>query len=208
MRYTVIFGGAAMGSVTVGAPDSNFLPEIKVALHSPVPIQGLTMALAVNPANPVRKASLRRAPTPGDRTRAEQLARSIFRGRGVQRSAFSRMEINQITVMPLISDEPEILVSADIERPDREGLEYSLFFIARVDSDDAEVLWFDHPKRIIDSQNLYVVDCIDTDGDGVDELIAERAFYEDHRYEVYKYRNQQWTKIFETGFYNCVEWGR
>ena len=205
-RYTLVFGGAAVGSVVVGPLEENLFPESTVKLETRISVQRLDMALAVHPSIVLPKACLRRNPTASERRRAERLTRSNFRARGVRTSEFLRMRIEQLTVMPMSSDDPEIVVAASIEDTERTGIQWSLLFVASEKSDDADALWFQHAKKETDAQSLYIVDRIDVDGDGVNEVVARRVFYEDYLYEAYKQQNGHWNKIFTPGPYNCVAW--
>lgn len=197
-QYTIVYGGADMGRVVVRAVDPRWFPGARVELHSRVPIRGATMGLAVDASVPLRTAGSRRDPSSNERARAMLLAKSIFRARGVPSSDFTRLEIDQINVMPLSTDIPEIVVSASIGLPDKDGSECTVFFIGRENSPEADVLWYQHPKEINEIQELALVDVIDIDGDGVNELIVKRFYYEGFCYEVYKYLQGRWKKVFST----------
>ena len=202
-HFAVVFGGGETGSVTVGRPDPNF-GETIVAVQSGVRIEGLTMALAVGSSGVARKTGLRRNPTADERNLTRQLAEMIFTDKGVKSSAFARMRFGQLTVTKLDFGVPEIVASVEIERPDKLGMEYSLFFTAKPSSKDASVIWYQHSLSETEAEAVYIVDVIDTDRDGANELIARHVFYENYRYEVYKQRNGHWEQAFKTEVFGCL----
>ena len=83
-------------------------------------------------------------------------------------------------------------------------MEDSLFFTVKTTSDDPSVLWYRHPQLATEGEAVYVVEVIDLDGDGINELIARRVFYENYRYEVYRRQDGRWKEIFETEVLGCL----
>lgn len=201
-RYTVIFGGEEAGTATIKSPDPN-LPVTSVELDSPVRIHGATMALAVARGMFLKKAGLRRDPTTSERARAEHIAQTIFTSRGAQPADLKRLILDQVTVVEFEAGAPEIAAAAEVERSDKLGMEYSLFFTTRLNGDTPLVVWYQHAQSETEGEGLYIVDVIDLDGDGVNELIARRELYENYRYEVYKRRADRWEQIFKTEVLGC-----
>ncbi len=201
--YSVVFGGAEAGTVTIKTPPPNSAESL-VRLDSSVPIHGMTMALAVPPSRVSRKKSIRRDPNSDERRQAQELAKTILFEEGVKPSALDKLRVDQLAVVEFAPGVPEIVASVAIELADESGMEDSLFFIAKTSGKDPEVLWYQHPQGEADAEAVYIVDLIDLEGDGVNELIVRRVFYENYRYEVYKRQGQQWKQIFQTEFFGCL----
>ena len=193
--YTLAFGGVEAGTAIIDRSDPNS-SATRVTLHVPTPIKGLTMALAVGSPSVLRRTGLRRDPTTTERNEADLNARAILKSKGVESCAFARLRINQIAVIEFDSGVPETVVSAEIERSDKLGMEYTLFFTVQ-SGGKASVIWYQHAVSETHAEAVYLVDAIDTDGDGSSELVARRVFYENYRYEVYK-RRGPWKEIFKT----------
>jgi len=201
--YSVVFGGAEAGTVTIKTPPPNSAESL-VRLDSSVPIHGMTMALAVPPSGVSRKKSIRRGPTPDERKEAQELAKTILLEKAVKPSAADKLRVDQLAVVEFAPGVPEIVASAAIELADELGMEDSLFFIAKTSGKDPEVIWYQHPQGETDAEAVYLVDLIDLEGDGVNELIVRRVFYENYRYEVYKRQGQEWKQIFQTEVFGCL----
>ncbi len=201
--YAVVFGGAEAGTVSIKAPLPNSADTV-VLLDSSVPIHGMTMALAVQHSIVSPPKSVRRDPTPDERKHADEVAKVILTKKGVSASAVARLRVDQLAVVEFAPGIPEIVVSVAVETEDEVGMEESLFFIAKTASDDATVIWYQHPQGETDAEAVYLVDFIDLDGDGVNELVARRVFYENYRYEVYKRQGGHWKQIFQTEVFGCL----
>jgi len=146
---------------------------------------------------------LRRDLTTRERAQVERMARTFFTSKSVQPEDLKRLIISQATVVAFEPGAPEIVAAAHVERSDKMGAQYSLFFTAKLSSDTPLVVWYQHAQAETEAEDLYIVDVIDLDGDGINELVALREFYENYRYEVYKRRDSRWEQIFKTDVLGC-----
>jgi hypothetical protein len=201
--YSVVFGGTEAGTVTIKTPPPNS-GETLVSLDRLIPIHGTTMALAVPPSRVGHKESIRRDATSDERKQAKELAKMILTEKGVSDSVVARLRVDQLSVVELAARTPEIIASVAVEPADESRMEESLFFIAKTTGKDSHVLWYQHPQGETDAEAVYLVDVIDLDEDGTNELVARRVFYENYRYEVYKEQGGQWKEIFQTDIFGCL----
>ncbi len=203
--YSVVFGGTAAGSVTIRTPPPNSA-DTPVRLDSSVSIRGMTMALAIPSSKVSHKKGIRRDPTSDERKQAEELARMILIEKGVQPSTAAKLRLDQLAIVDFAPGTPEIVASVAVEPADESRMEESLFFIAKTTGRDPHVLWYQHPQgeTEAEAEAVYLVDMIDLDGDGTNELVARRAFYENYRYEVYKQQGAEWKEIFQTDVFGCL----
>lgn len=200
--YTVIFGGSDAGTATIKPEEGDFV-DTRVQLSKPVPIYGLNMALA-GPRILARKSGLRRDLDSDESRMARHTAEEILAAKGVNRRDIRKLFLHQAIAIELSPDVTQILVSARIDRPDGNGVEYSLSFAADDrDGGNHSTLWYQHAQSETEAEALYTVDVVDLDGDGVNELVARRVFYENYKYEVYKREKSGWEKIFSTGILGC-----
>jgi hypothetical protein len=199
--YSLIFGGAPHGTVSVTSLEGS---DWHVKLDSDVRIEGFTMALATDP-NFVRTHSggLRRRATPDEQGHAERLAKQILTKRGAPVADLSRMRLTQIAATKLVG-RSQLVVSAEVERLDQMGMEYSLFFIADPHSEETKIIWFQKPKGETDAEALYFLDQLGENNDGNDRIFVRRVFYENYRYEVYGNEDGHWKKEFQSDVFGCL----
>ena len=196
--YPVMFGGERRGTVSVTKLEGT---DWGVRLNTDVRIQGLTMALAIGDGLNGRGGS-RRNLTVTERKRVEQIAREILMGKGVPTASLARIHLNQTTAIEL-NHLPKLIASAEVERADKLGMEYSLFFVADPVSNEKWVIWFQHPQSETDGEAVYLIDHLDV-GNGVDRMFVRRVSYENYKYEVYEYRGGRWLKEFTSEVFGCL----
>jgi hypothetical protein len=93
-------------------------------------------------------------------------------------------------------------VAAELERSDKLGTQYSLFFTARLNSGAPTIVWYQRTQSETEAQGIYMVDMLDLDGQA-NELIALRQLYENYQYEVYKRSGCGWEQVFRSEVLGC-----
>jgi hypothetical protein len=200
-NYTVIFGGAEAGTATIKPNEVDFV-DTRVELSKSVPIHGLNMALA-GPRYLAHSSGLRRDLTSDERTLARGVAEKILASKGVSGRDIQRLALDQAVMIEFSSDVTKVVAAVEVERPDKFGIEFSLTFTADRDGGNPSTLWYQHAQSETEAEALYMVDVVDLDGDGSNELVARRVFYENYRYEVYKREKSGWERILNTGILGC-----
>lgn len=197
--YTVAFGGVQRGTVSVTKLEGS---DWGVRLDSDVRIQGLTMALAAGSPSLVGRVGSRRNPTATEQNHIEQLAREILTSKGVPSASLTRMRLTQVVATEL-NHSLKLIASVEIERANKLGMEYSLFFVSDPVSNEKSVIWFQQPKGETDAEAVYLIDHLDDKQNG-DRIFVRRVFYENYRYEVYKSRDSHWVKEFTSDVFGCL----
>ena len=197
--YPIVFGGVRRGTASVTKLEGS---DWGVRLDSDVRIQGLTMALAVGSVSLVGSGGSRRIPTPTEQNHIEHVAKEILTSKGVPATSLTRMRLTQITATDLNHSE-KLVASVEVERADKLGMEYSLFFLTDPVSNEKSVVWFQHPETETDAEAVYLIDHISAEQEG-DRLFVRRVFYENYKYEVYKYRDGGWMKEFASDIFGCL----
>ncbi len=170
--YPVVFGGAQRGTASVTKLEGD---EWRVSMDSDVQIQGLTMALAVGSSSLGGRTGVRRGPTAAEQKHIEQVARELLTGNGVPAASLNRMRLTQVTATEL-NHSLKLIASAEIERSDKLGMEYSLFFVSDAVSDKKSVIWFQQPKGETDAEAVYLIDLLFAEHNG-DRMFVRRVFY-------------------------------
>jgi hypothetical protein len=197
--YPVVFGGVQRGSASVIGREG---VDWRVRMDSDVKIHGLTTALAVGSASLAGKSGVRRDPTTAEREHVERLAREILMDKGVAAKSLKRMRLVQVTATEL-NDSLKVLASVEVERSDKLGMEYSLFFICDPISNVKSIVWFQQPKSETDAEAVYFVDKLFTTAKG-DRIFVRRVFYENYKFEVYRYQDGRWIREFASDFLGCM----
>jgi hypothetical protein len=197
--YPVVFGGVQRGTASVTKLEGS---DWGVRLDSDIRIQGLTMALAVGSVSLGSSAGSRRTPTATEQNHIEQLAREILLSKGVLASSLNRMRVTQATSAEL-NRSLKFIASVEVERADKLGIEYSLFFVSDPVSNDKSVIWFQHPKGETEAEAVYFIDHLATEQNG-DQMFVRRVFYENYKYEVYRHRDGRWIREFASEVFGCL----
>jgi len=196
--YPVVFGGVQKGTASVTKLEGD---EWRVRLDTDVRIRGMTMALATGPASLIAHVGSRREPTAVEQKHIEQAAREILLSKGVLSSSLNRVRVTQATAAEL-NHSLKLIASVEVERADKLGVEYSLFFVSDPISNDRSVIWFQHPQGETEAEAVYFIDLLVAERNG-DRMFVRRVFYENYRYEVYKNRDGRWTKEFASEVFGC-----
>jgi hypothetical protein len=196
----MVFGGLQRGTVSVKKLEG---PDWDVQLKSDVRIQGLTMALAVGSPSLGSHKSSRRRPTDSEENHIKEVAKKILTSKGVPPASLTRMRLAQVTATELNHDQ-KLVAAVEVDRADKLGMEYSVFFVADPASNENSVIWFQHSKSETDAEALYLIDQLEVEKNGTDRMIVRRVFYENYSYEVYKNRDGRWVKEFASEVLGCL----
>ena len=222
-NYRLIFGGVEAGSVSVskfvggecGRTNGN------VSIKSRQPLNVNVMALATDSKTVVgaASASSRRRPTESERTQAMELARAAYREKGVPAALLAKLQTINLTATDLNHDgRAELVGSFVASKRTRPQLRYVLFLVAESDGANYKRshLTFDKltDKDIMDGADMnaindgvYVetlIDHLNLDSNGWDELFTLKRGFEGDSYQAYKRQNGRWTSVYEFNNYRCA----
>lgn len=204
-QYAVFHGGDSAGTVAVVKPGSVTCVSLSAEVSESEALQDDDVrALATTlPIAPRPHASSRR-PTMDEESAVLQLAGSIFRINGARSSSLKRIRIERLTVADLDGDQrPELIGSFAL----RDKGERALLMVASPKDGDykAELAWHfaganDLPD---DRQRRYLVDHLDLDGDGVDEIVVRMEDHNAWKYGIYKKEKKSWKLVYTGGGGDC-----
>lgn len=221
-KYRLLFGGGEAGSVTVkkDARESEcFRAGADVSLATKVQLNRNVMALATNSAELGRAQSSRRAPTAAERAAMMRLVKQAYRAKGVPASLLSTLETVNLTATDLDRDGKAELIGSFVAKKTKGGAaRYVLFLIAIPKGDDYQAGVSNYEpyqnKDImsggsldnIGAEGIYterLVDQLDVDGDGMNEVFTVTNGFEGVGYKLYKKQNGKWTAAYEFSSYRC-----
>lgn len=214
--YKLVFGSANGGAVTVKSSDpksecsANMAEAVTKATKTP--LKGLVMGLATN-AVIKNTNSVRRRPTPTERTEIEALVKNEF---VAQNLTPRTLKYHNLTALDLESDGKVEFVGTfwvDIDNLTR-GL---LFFIAAQNKSGKYTIGF-KDYRSIDQANVMsgdiknvdegvyhelLLDAFDYNDDGVSEVFTYIQSFEGAGFNVYAKDGAAWKNVFEGANYHC-----
>ena len=157
------------------------------------------MALAADSDSLGFSESSRRAPSPNERSTVLELARGVYRRKGVPASFFKDMKVTNLTGVDLDHDgNVELAGSFRIERDDKP---YLLFLIVAGHGAGFRIELQRYGQGLEDGEDF--VDELDLDADGVDEVITQISGSESWEYAIYKRRAGRWQPIYKGGGGGC-----
>ncbi|MEA2344463.1 MAG: hypothetical protein QOF63_2632 [Thermoanaerobaculia bacterium] len=131
-----------------------------------------------------------------------------LRARGVAASLFRDMDGHNFLATDLNGDGRRDLVGSFQARNPKTHDTHHLFVIALADDTAgyrSEYVWYYRESKIENSiQRMQLVDSLDLDEDGTDEVVVSNDFYESHVYRILKRgRDGKWTIVYSGGGSGC-----
>jgi hypothetical protein len=164
--------------------------------------------LAVGSLHVAPRKPVRRYLTAPEEKAIWSLADREFRARGVPASLFKDMEGGTFISDDLDHDGRRDLIGSFRASDAKAQATYELFLIALGDAAggyQAEYVWYFPPTKSENrAESMALVDTLDLDEDGTDEVIVSKSFYESHEYGILKRgRSGKWTMVYRGGGSGC-----
>lgn len=200
--------GERIGSVVIKKVASLQCDSNAAIVSTPGEIQfknGL-MALATNAPNIHSHPNWTMEVGPSTIAAARSLVSEELKKHGVSDIAQDKIKVDQLIATSISTSGPKLIVGSLSFRAN--DAEHDLFIVGRITGSQA-TLEFSRYHEMKDLQdgtdidNVRFVDQLDTDGDGVDELVLEEHGYEDEGFEILKRHNGIWTQVWSGGQGGC-----
>ncbi len=218
--YSLIFGGAANGTVTVKSFDvkadcAKNLAQVATE-SAKAKLKGFVMGLATNMMIDKTSSPFRRLPTATERAEIESLVRAEFAKQKVSANAVKKLNYYNLTALDVDNnDKAEMVGSYWVQSSVKERNE--LFFIAEKDKSDKYKFGYQEYNKITpedfmsgDMKDLdflggeLLLDALDYNGDKIAEIFTVNKAFEGNNFQVYSRQNGKWTKVFEGYNYHCA----
>jgi hypothetical protein len=207
--YRVLDGGAEIGTVKVTKLTS--LGCVSLAASVDVTSRSnwdtnLFSVLAVGSLHLPPVIPGRRVPDDDEDKALRKIAEQELRPKGVSASMLAKMEGEANLSTDLDHDGHRDLIGSFSTNDGKdERRTHNLFLIAMGDASGgfrAEHVWYftylGDPRG-----DETVVDTIDLDEDGTDEIVVRMGFYESHEYQILKRDHNKWKSIYQGGGSGC-----
>ncbi len=202
--YTVLFGGERAGRAVVGRGSA-----VSVKLNREIRLERTAsgrpgdMALATSAPSLGRQLGTRRPPDASERAAALGIARAEFVRRSVPAQLLSRLEMVQLTVSDVNRDgRQDLLGVARIDSVNNTGPVRTLFFVAEGGASGYRPTLARYHSGNGETYSLEVlIDHVDLDGDGIDEILTRAYGWEWFTHRIYSRRGGRWVRTYEG--YGC-----
>lgn len=209
-KYPLYHRGSRAGEMTILSarkfdPQKEEEPPIYARLDSRVALTDEAPGLATNHRILDRAQMPQSEATRDQESDALHMARRLFGERGISASAIDRVQRHAVGLRSIQKGKPHVLGSFFIRRTDGAGLEASLFFIAQQGSSKPEHVFFHAAADEVQGVLRSLVDNLDFNGDGFDEVVLREAYYENYSYVILmRAGNGKWSETFRTPVYGCL----
>ena len=221
-KYRVLFGGGEAGSLTVKKSNKDSecaTTSADVTLQSQAKLNRNVMALATNSDSLGGGKNTRRAPTPSERAALMPLVQAAYKQKGVPAALLPSLTTVNLTALDFDSDgNAELIGSFVVKKQGVSPARYALFLIAEPQGNSYRTTVLQYERftnkeimsgaKISDIENgVYLerlVDGLDLDNDGANEVITVANGLEGDSYFIYKKQGGTWNKVYEFGNYRCA----
>lgn len=205
-RYPLLIGGAEKGFVTVGKPVGEGCVSLSATVTTSVPLSNAQFALAATTTKGLGvHADWRQPVSPQQRAEFLRLASNVFERQKVKSIVESSERVDNLRSTKLSEAGPPVLIgSATLKH--KTGIHQVLLLAEKKVSEYEEVLSSYHFARDEDDASASIenlVEQVDLDGDGTDEIVTINTYYESWDYNIYKWRDASWKKIYQGGGGGC-----
>lgn len=221
-KYRLLFGGGEAGSLTIKKSNKDgecAINSADVTLQSQAKLNRNVMALATNSDSLGSPKSSRRAPTVSERASLMPLVQAAYKQKGVAVALLPSLTTVNLTALDLDSDgKAELIGSFVVKKQGTSPTRYAMFLIAEPQGNNYKttVLQYERftNKDIMSGADITaiengvylerLVDQLDLDGDGTNEVITVTDGFEGDTYHIYKKQGDTWNKVYEFGNYRCA----
>lgn len=205
--YPLLIGGAEKGFVTVGKPvDDESCISLSATATASVPLSNAQLALAATAINGVGvHVDWRHAVTAQERAEFLSLVTKILEEQKVQRASESTIKIDNIRSTRLSANGPSTLIgSATLSR--KSGIHHVFLVAVGKTAEYKIAIRSYHFARDEDDASATIenlVEQLDVDDDGKDEIVTINTHYESWDFTIYKERDGKWQRVYEGAGGGC-----
>lgn len=205
-KYPLLIGGAEKGFVTVGEPVAESCISLSATVTTSVPLSNAQSALAATTTNGLGvHADWRKPVAPEQRADFIRLVSKFLGQHKVQNISESSITIDNLRSTRLSESGPTFLIgSAALKR--KTGIHQVFLVALKKNSEYQEAVSSYHFARDDDDPSASVenlVEQVDLDGDGIDEIVTINTYYESWDYNIYEQENGSWKKVYKGGGGGC-----
>lgn len=205
-KYPLYIGGTEKGFVTVGEPVGESCISLSATVTASVRLSNAQLALAATEQGVLKSHPDWRQPvTSQQRAEFSRLVTESLATKKIGSIPSSQIKIEEIRSTKLNANAPPALIGRATVKL-RTGIHHIFIAATLKGAKYEKVLWSYHFARDEDdasAQSESLVEQIDLDGDGTDEIITINTYYESWDYNIYKEENGTWKKVYQGGGGGC-----
>jgi hypothetical protein len=210
--YRVLTGGFDAGTATVEKPTMLGCISLAATVKITPPLPATWSALAVGSLHVAPRKAYRLEPSAAEENAMSRLSRSELSKRGVPSAVLAKLEETDFLSPDLNRDGRRDLIGSFEAKDESRATPdyYRIFLIAMADDAGGYRAEYVSYFRLTAEQNengtqaVTVVDTLDLNEDGTDEVITSTQGYESNQYQILKRgRDGKWTIVYRGGGSGC-----
>ncbi len=205
--YPYFLRGAARGSVVIREPYGVDCVSTTASVELPEPLRREERGIALNSLGGIAAhADLDSPPSAAQRMAFHDAAAAVLQTKGVSKMAIQGIKVLALHSIYLGSHWPNFLAgSAFLKQKDAL---YDLFIVfGQRNGRLSPAITSYHRAADVedgtDDTQEYLLSHLDFDGDGIDEIITTRFYYESWDYTIYKFQDGAWKAVFNGSGGGC-----
>ncbi len=216
--YSIIFGGAPDGRLSVDKSSEGECAgnsAVVASTPSKAVLKGFVMALATN-AQVKASTSVRRRPTPAERSEIEGLVRAEFAKQNTPAESLKTLRYHNFTALDIDRDGKAEMVGSYWVAPKADERRMLFFIAEKAASGKYQITHGEYnaftPDKVMSGEmkdldegiyHTLLLDVFDHDSDGSAEIFTTSQAFEGRNFAVYRRDGGRWTKSFEAYNYRC-----
>ena len=205
--YSLLFGGNEFGSITVEKAEAVGCEGQTATAKASKPTPLGLDALAVSTLDGIRTHdNWRHVASEEQRSTFVRLASEYLKGHGAETFALEKLKVPSLRATRLKRAGPDTLIGNVIL--EEKTKIHDLFLVIEVQLGMAQPIIASYhvsndPEDRTDRQQERVLDQVDLDADGTDEIVTMSGYYESWDYAIYREQNGEWKLAYKGGGGGC-----
>lgn len=205
-KYPLLIGGAEKGIVTVGEPVAISCLSLSATVTSSVPLSNAQFALAATTTKGLGiHADWRKPVSANERGEFSRLLKAALRRQKVANISEPHLKIDNLRSTKLVEAGPGVLIGSGTLKL-KTGIHQVFLVAEKKTTEYEEALSSYHFGQDEDDASASVenlIEQLDLDGDGTDEIVTINTYYESWDFSIYKLEKGAWKKVYQGGGGGC-----
>ncbi|HXL21520.1 MAG TPA: hypothetical protein VOA78_03565 [Candidatus Dormibacteraeota bacterium] len=206
-KYSLFFGGAELGSVTVERVIGLSCASETATVKTSIPVPNGQDALATSGTTGLRlHPNMRRVASAQQRAAFVEVAGRFLARKGIAAISPRALSVENLRVTALGAQRPDAMIGSVTYKG--KTANHNLFLV--IESSGADwrtiIASYHENKDVedgVDKVQENFVDQLDLDADGTDEIVTMSGYYESWDYAIYKEEGGTWKKVYTGGGGGC-----
>jgi hypothetical protein len=206
-KYSLFFGGAELGSVTVQSVIGLSCASETATVKTSIPVPNGQDALATRGTTGLRlHPNMRKVASTEQRAAFVEVAGRFLARKGITGISPRALRVENLRVTALGAQRPDAMIGSVIYKG--RTANHNLFLVIEASGPEWRTLIASYHENKdvedgVDNVQENFVDQLDLDADGTDEIVTMSGYYESWDYAIYKEEGGTWKKVYTGGGGGC-----